>query len=332
MNLSGKLLIWLLVSATVTFAQEQQASCDHMFRFYEDNDVIKLFGDVTDKGYTNGTRLDYYYVKKHPSRFFLDKWLPKAGKKAVNTFGLSLTQVMYTPTDIETTQPSLSDWPYSGALYLSHSLHSSNAEHKYNFQTELIAGVMGPAALAKQVQTGVHKVIASPKPMGWENQYPTDVLLNLNFTAEKQIWQLRNRVEVLAGGQVMAGTMMSGASIYAQVRVGKMTPYFEGWIQQFAKPFSQKNKLQVYLIARPALDWIGYNAILEGGIFNGKSDYYKDKSNTADVNHEISRRLDLGIVCGFGNVSVSFTQRIMPKLVDGFGHQRLGNLSLYVGW
>lgn len=322
--------ILLLLLSFAAGAQDTTAS-RHMFRVYEDNDVIKLFGALSDEGYTNGTRFDYYYTRPVTPRFLPDRIMPKAGAEAVNTYSWSLMQIMYTPEDIRTTEPDISDWPYSGGLFISHGLYSANPVRKFNLQTEIVVGVMGKAAMAEQLQKGIHQLIASPEPLGWQHQYPTDVLLNINMAVEKQVWQYRRRLDILAGVQAMAGTMIDGASVYAQVRLGKMLPYFNGLLPQYVQPFRNRNKLQLYVIARPSLDWVGYNALLEGGVFAGKSDYYK-KEGTPDINQELSRRLDLGLVLGYGNISCSFTQRILSKSVDGFGHQRLGNVSLYIGW
>jgi hypothetical protein len=319
----------LLAFAMPSYAQDMQYK--HMLRAYEDNDIIKLFGDISDKGYTNGTRFDYYYVKDHKSNFFIDNWMPKAGPQSVNTFGIGLMQTMYTPEDLTLKDPDVSDWPYTGALFLSHSLNSSNPVKTYSLNTEIIAGVMGKASMAEQMQKTIHKIIASDEPMGWDKQYPTDVLLNLNFSLEKQLWHYGHVLEVIGGGEGMAGTMINGASLYGFIRIGKIQPYFNGFIQQYTKPFHQKNKLQIYMIIKPALDWVGYNAVLQGGVFNGRSDYYQT-AERAPVNNSISRRLDLEMVAGYGCASISFTQRIMPRLVDGFSHQRLGNISLHIAW
>ena len=34
--------------------------------------------------------------------------------------------------------------------------------------------VVGPAALGREIQSGWHKLIDSPKPMGWHNQIPNE--------------------------------------------------------------------------------------------------------------------------------------------------------------
>ncbi|WP_157977101.1 lipid A deacylase LpxR family protein [Taibaiella helva] len=308
---------------------QQEMPYRHALRGYEDNDLIKIFGPTSDKGYTNGTRFDYYFVKDS-SRFFLDKLMPKAGKQAVNTYALGLMQTMFTPSDLNATEPDVSDWPYTGALFLSYSQHSSNAEKGYNLQTELIAGVMGPASMAEQLQTVIHKLINSAKPMGWDKQYPTDILLNLNLSLEKRLWRYGGWLDVTGGGQAMLGTMLDGASLYGLVRIGKMNDYFDGLLPQFVS--RKKHKLQAYITARPSLEWVGYNAVIEGGVFAGRSDYYRGKDQRISSNHSISRRLDLAAVLAYGPLSVTFTQRIMPRLIDGLNHERLGNISLYVAW
>lgn len=327
-----KVFLSLCLSLPGLTSKGQDTACRHMIRIYEDNDLIKVLGDISDKGYTNGTRFDFYYLQKKDSRFFLERIMPKAGKQSVNTFGISLMQTMFTPEDLSATEPDVSDWPYTGALTLSYSLHAANPVKQYNLQTEIVGGVMGKAAMAEQLQKVIHKLINSGEPMGWDKQYPTDVLLNLNMSLEKMLWQYKGVLEIMGGGQAMLGTMLNGASLYGQIRIGKMLPYFDGFIQQYARPFKQKNKLQLYAIARPSFDWIGYNAVLEGGLFAGKSDYYKGKEAQVSPNRSISRRLDLGLVLGYGQVSFSFTQRIMPRLVDGLNHERLGNISLHIAW
>jgi lipid A 3-O-deacylase len=324
-------VLFLLIALQTTASAQADSGYRHMFRVVDDNDVFKLVGDVSDKGYTNGTSIEYYYIKDHTSKFFLDKWMPKAGSNAVNTFGLSLTQDMYTPTELSTTEPDVKDWPYSGGLYLTHTLHSTNPLKKYNIQTEILGGVMGKAALDKQMQTFIHSMIASDKPLGWDKEYPTDVLLNLNFQYEHALWTFHDYLEIIGGGRAMVGTMLDGASVYGYVRLGKMVPYFDGFISRFARGFHQKNHLQFFLFAKPTLDWIAYDAILQGGVFQGKSDYYKSP-DAIKTDHNISRAISYGAALEFGCVSVSFAQATMPRQVDGIHHERLGSVALQVAF
>jgi hypothetical protein len=159
-----------------------------IFRVYEDNDFFNINGHGTDKSYSDGTRLDFFYQKKNKSRFFLDKLMPNAGDSSKNIYGWSLMQIMITPTDICAKEFQHNDYAYAGALFALHSLYSYNAQKKYGFQTEILAGVRGPASFAKQVQTGVHELIDYQKPEGWDNQLRNMPLGKHKFHGRKTIF------------------------------------------------------------------------------------------------------------------------------------------------
>jgi lipid A 3-O-deacylase len=271
------LLLFLLLAGRSErlFAQAGQDPDDRptrLFRIYEDNDFLNAYGRGTDNAYTNGTRLDLFYTKKRPSRFIIDRLMPKAGDSSVNVFGWGIMQVMFTPNNLAAANYQENDYPYSGALFSTHTLYSYNPVKKYDIQTELVLGVMGPAALAKQTQDLIHGLIQNQKPMGWGNQLGTGALVNIDMTVEKQLasWgssqsshssrssQLSGLsgssrsfrssqtseslypaadapiVEVIGGAQVFAGTMMNGLGLYPLIRVGLMNAYFQGLLGQLS--------------------------------------------------------------------------------------------------
>jgi len=322
------IFLFMLICGTA-FAQP-----DHLFRLYEDNDFINIAGKGTDKGYTNGTRFDYFYRPKAPSRFFLDKWFPTAGADAVNTFSYSLMQVMLVPKDISKPQPDKNDWPYAGALVISHSMYSSHPDRKQAIQTEITAGVIGPLSLAEQLQTWVHSIIGYTRPRGWDKQMPNDVLLNINVQAEKMIWQPGRALELMGGGQVQAGTMLDGASLHLLLRTGNMRPYFDSYFDQFASARGRGRRLQYYLFVKPAIQWWTFNALLQGGIFSGKSRYYAgiDSKGQSPSLKNITGTVDIGIVLVMGNVSLSVIQKELSPLIHQVADQAIGNISLTVSW
>ena len=167
-----------------------------LFRLFEDDDYFNIRGKGTDRSYSDGTRLDFFYEKKNKSRFFLDKLMPNAGDSSRNIYGWSVMQIMVTPSKISAKEYLPNDYAYAGALFAMHSLYSYNAQKKYSLQTEFLAGVRGPESFAEQVQTGVHRLINYKKPKGWDNQLRTMPLLNMHFAAEKQflsvgtLWKL----------------------------------------------------------------------------------------------------------------------------------------------
>jgi len=311
------------------------AQTDHLFRVYEDNDFINVAGKGTDKGYTNGTRFDYFYNRKTPARLFVDKWFPTAGAGSVNTFSYSIMQVMLVPNDLSRTLPDKHDWPYSGSLVIAHSLYSAQPAEKWALQAELTAGVIGPIALARETQTLVHSLIRYTKPKGWAVQMPTDVLLNLSVQGEKLFWQPGKALELMGGAQVQVGTMLDGASLHVLIRAGHMEPYFNGYLQQFASARNTGHRrLQYYFFLRPAVQWWNFNALLEGGLFRGKSGYYAgtDSRGESPSLRRIAATVDVGLVLVLGNFGLSFTQREMSPLIHSVSDQTIGNISLTLAW
>lgn len=241
--------------------------------------------------------------------------------------------MMFTPKDLSRRVPDKDDYFYSAGLFATHSLHSSNAVKRYNIQSEVMMGVMGPPALGRQAQTLMHQVIQDQKPMGWGSQLKTDVLLNLNLTVEKQLGRYKQLLEWIGGAQYFGGTALNGVATYMLFRFGKMTPYFNGFISQYTKD-TRKNRSQLYLILRPSAEFIVTNALIEGGVFTDNNEYTPEggKKPRGPENNKLIGSIDYGFVIASGKLSFSFTQRTMTPLIKGLKHHQVGNLSLYLAW
>lgn len=328
-------LMGFFICVSLVHAQEQPAYA-HLFRFYYDNDFINVAGKGTDRWYTGGIRLDYFYTKKDPSPSFLNRWMPRAGTDAVNTYGWSLMQMAYTPDQIKKTDPDVNDYPYAGGLFLVHTLHSSDPVKKMILQTELIGGLLGPYSYAAETQEGIHRWIHYQLPMGWDYQMRTDLLLNLNLTAERSVWEAGKWLEVNAGGNIRLGTMEDAANIYGMIRVGKMSPYYDGYLSQYGSPRANKpHRSQMYLTIKPGLSITAYNAFVDGGVFTGRPDYYRTSHEGADpyiTDKGIHPFADAGLVYTSGKTSVSLSQNVMAPLVKGLPLHPFGNFSFTVSW
>jgi hypothetical protein len=313
--------------------QAQDREPDKLARIYEDNDFLNITGNGTDNSYTNGTQFDFFYRKEKRSRFFIDQLAPKAGDSSINIFGWSLTQLMVTPNDISTSVYQPDDYPYAGALYITHSVYSYNAVKKYSFRTEVIAGIRGPASFAKEVQTFIHSVIKYQEPEGWNNQLSTYPLVNINFTAEKQLFAVSNFIEVIGGTQLAAGSFVDAISFYPLIRVGRMVPYFNGLFSQYGSGYTRSKKIntQFYLVAKPASTFVLHNALLHGE----RIDYNPDVDDGKETGRRIRHRLtdiQFGAVLAHGNVSLSYLQTHSTEYNKGLYHHNWGNFSLYYRW
>jgi lipid A 3-O-deacylase len=321
------LLLMLMALSLNAMAQRQPV---YMFRIYEDNDLFTLRG--SDRGYTNGTRLDIFYRKAKPSKSVFNKLLLKAGDSSINTYSWSGMHMMYTPADIEATKPDPVDYPYSGSMFVSHALHSSNAQRKYLIQTEWIIGVMGKYAYGEQLQSYVHRITKSPEPMGWDHQLSPALLVNLNVSLEKSLLQ-RKHIEAMYGTSVALGTMRDGIKFYTTLRLGKMAPYFSGFIEQHAA-YNNTSRLKSYLIVRPAFDIVLHNTLIEGNVF--KRGIFTSDSNeqhapvAAPVVNRFLTSADIGWVVSFESVSASFTYKLSSPDIKGESPHAIGNISLTI--
>lgn len=161
--------------------------------------------------------------------------MPNAGDSSKNVYGWSLMQIMVTPTKISAKEYQPNDYTYAGAMFALHSLYSYNAKKKYSFQTEFLAGVRGDLHLLesryKEDFTGL-SIIKSP----W------GLLININFTAEKQFVSVGDFMEINGGTLVRAGSFMDGFFMYPMIRIGQMSPYFDGYLNQFGS-FEEKENV-----------------------------------------------------------------------------------------
>jgi len=324
-----------LVLLSIPFAggAQRNTSTNTMFRFYEDNDFINLRGSGTDEAYTNGTRLDIFYEKENANKKFLNRWMPKAGKNAINTYGWGIMQLMYTPRDISTSLSAPKDYNYAGALFAIKSLHSSNARKKYSLHTELYLGTIGPNSFAKESQIAIHKLINYQRPNGWDNQVSSKFVLNINLTAEKMLFQKNNSIELIGGSKIMAGTMTNAISLYSLLRVGKMNPYFNGFINRYhtATIKSNAEQWQANVIFRPVIEYQFFNTLISGNRIKNNS----NKAETDVVKSEISAKpvpnhfiygFDYGFSLTCNTTTLAITQKVESAAIQGVRHHEVGNI------
>ncbi len=319
--------IYFLLSTFYTEikAQTTEKAPHKLLRIYEDNDFLNVRGKGTDEAYTNGTRIDFFYTKKH-SHFFLERIFPKAGDSAINVYGWALTQLMFTPRDISKTENQPDDYPYSGALFASHSMYSYNPLKKYSLQSEILLGVRGPASLAKEAQKLIHRLIHYQQPMGWQNQLKNKVVANINFIAEKQLFAVGNAMEVMAGTQVAAGTLVNSVGIYPKIRFGKMAPYFNGNISQYSASSKQGHKTQVYFTVQPEIIFSASNGLLENSENNADN---KARGFTNDKISPVVYLLNASVVVVKKRFGISFTQNFTSAMMEHLYSHQVGNISLY---
>ena len=161
------------------------AESERFFSAQYENDLITP--NNRDRYYTNGVQFSLLIKEEPPKPLaFVSKLTPfyEEGEE-LNLVKYTLGQKMFTPDDIEIPTLQVNDRPYAAYLYFGASVLSQiyhSDQFTYGNQFEVTLGVVGPAALGKQTQTEVHKVMGSPIPQGWGNQLKNEPVLGLSYT------------------------------------------------------------------------------------------------------------------------------------------------------
>ncbi len=336
----------LVLCAFQLFGQnESNHSTVYMLRAYEDDDYFNDIGMGTDKAYTSGEQLNLFYNLNHKPGFFLDKILPKAGDSSINTYSLGLMQMMYTPDYLTTSYYVYNDYSYAGADFAKHSLYSYNPKKKYDLQTELVLGIMGPSSFAGTAQHWLHTVLQDTAiPNGWGNQYRNAVLANINFTIEKEIVSNKG-FQAIGRAQISAGTMFDAIELGTSIYIGKMNPYFNGFMGHFSNSYTDKcyNKIQLYIMLKAAGQYVRYSAMIQGGMFSPQpmvktiivSGQSKETVYVEKPKQEIENFVGIaeyGPVITYKHWAASWTQTYSTPVLKNVYSYIYGNMSIYYSW
>jgi lipid A 3-O-deacylase len=315
----------LLLVTYANYTNAQPVNEKHSLRILWDNDFINVRGDGTDRYYTNGMRIDYFYTKKQKAKF-PSSLLLNISDDNNNIYGWGLAQFMFTPRNIAVPDIQYNDRPYAGALYSIHSLQSIDKNKKIKVTSEIGLGVIGPLSFAKETQTWAHRVINYTKPEGWHNQVPNDIILNYNISIEKQILQPSKNLLVVGIIETFSGTTYNAAGAGFMLRVGKFNNYFDN-ISLSQK--NNKSKSQLYVFMKPAIRVVLSNALLQGGLINQISPQNTGYVLSKDQIERLIVLYDVGVTFERPKYSVTITQKFIGAEFKGQYTQEFGNFTMH---
>lgn len=177
-------LLWVHPLSANEVVEESEATAGTFSLFFEND----LFGG-TDANYTNGIKFNWVSpdLTRYRDSGRIPSWaLPMVKKLPFihrsglqRNVGLGIAQKIFTPRDTDASQLLEQDRPYAGWLYLSAAFHNKNLRRLDSMEVQL--GVVGPAALGRQSQNGVHKIRGIEKANGWDNQLSNELGLVLVY-------------------------------------------------------------------------------------------------------------------------------------------------------
>jgi hypothetical protein len=323
---SFRLIFLLILVIYVTKVAGQPRNEKHSFRIMWDNDYINLRGDGTDRYYTNGIRLDFFYTKKQKANF-PSSLLFNISENNNNVYGWGLAQFMFTPKNINVSYIQYNDRPYAGALYSIHSLQSIDKSKQIKVTSEIRFGVIGPLSFAKETQTWVHDAFNFTKPLGWDNQVPNDIMLNYNINIEHQM--LRPSTNMLVTGNIEAffGTVYNAAGSGFMLRLGKFNNYLEDFSELLEKGNGQ---FQLYVFMKPSARVVLSNALLQGGLIYQMGSQKNAYTLSKDQIERLLVLYEAGVTYENKNFSITISQKFIGPEFKGQYTQEFGNLTMQI--
>jgi len=292
------------------------------FKNSEGNQYIRLDYDndyftKADEYYTQGVTLEL----AHPAfkHFILSKLLLKPKNTDV-IYGLRLDAYGYTPTSIDSGYILKGDRPYSANISLGTFATAVDTVKCQTIATTFIIGLMGPADGGELFQKYIHQVTGNSLPQGWQYQIQNDLILDYQINYEKELLTYQNMFLLNATSMLRVGTHNDKLSAGFNCMVGN----FNDRYRSVATTKADHRKIQYYLYAQVLGSVIGYDATLEGGLFN-KSSVYTISPN------DISRftfQADAGIVVSYKRVYAEYSQAVLTKEFNTGYYHRWGGLRI----
>ena len=212
---------------------------DANLTFYLDNDLFAS----EDEDYTNGVRLSWVSGSRDPEEFgWLQRQLQDLTGDAESrklfrrlsgfedpaaleySYGFSLTQLMFTPEDLEALSAPPGERPYAAWLGVDLSLHAKDANALNSVSVAI--GTTGPNALGEETQDLVHDIRGFRKFQGWDSQIPGEMTINLYSTQRRRLSLVQGSFSVdgFTEWRLALGNYLTGASVGGLLRFGWNLP------------------------------------------------------------------------------------------------------------
>jgi hypothetical protein len=297
----------------------QQADTLRLLRSVEiayENDLLAVpINGRTDYYYTGGTFVEFNLpcLRKNP----LSKILLELPGGRDESFGITVGNLGFTPTNIRSDSILLDDRPFSATLYIGFNRASCNPVKQLRLVSELDLGVIGPLAFGYETQKFIHAHTNNPEPHGWQFQVENDVYVNYFLRLEKGLLAKKRVVDVVAHGFMNAGTIYTNAGLGLTFCAGRMDHYFS------APGFSKR--LQLWAYARTEGKVIARDATLQGGIFTNSVYVVAPENMRRSLLSET-----VGIVFAYKRIRVDYYNVFLgPEFKNGRKHA-WGHLGVQV--
>ena len=301
-------------SANGAFPSMITLSRESFLRISFDNDIL----DYTDRFYTNGIRIEIIApgLRSNP----LTRLLVPFRGNGTNHYGLAIVQNMYTPSTTKIGGILYGDRPYAAYLYVGSFKISSDPVSHYRQTSSIDLGIIGPNSYGEWVQRTFHNSVpTNDEPLGWEYQVQNDAVINYDVALEKGLVNEKH-IEVIATGSGCLGTLYTNLAAGVQFRGGLLNPYFSnlGVARKSVLTRQGLRRVQCFFFVKGTGRLVGYDATLQGGMFNHSSVYLIPGSQVSRAVFQGSGGLSLS----FDGIRLDLEQFLLsPEFRNGWWHK-----------
>ncbi len=231
--------------------------------------------------------------------------------------GFSVIQNIYTPTNPDTSSILYGDHPFSAYLTIGQFRETYDLTRKIHIKSEFDIGVIGPASFGGQVQSSIHEI----EPVGWRNQVKNDIVINYSFMIEKGLLN-SSLFELNTLGRASVGTLYNKAGGGLNLRFGKFLPFYHGP----SSIFENKNpggRYQFWIFSKTIVDFIAYDATLQGGMFTQNNAYVLSGS---DINRLVLQA-SVGVAVYYNSIGLEYEHFYLSPRFKGANHFGWGSIK-----
>lgn len=279
------------------------------FRFNYDNDYFA----ATDANYTQGYNLELvspFFKTNHFNYLFYKP------KETEIRYGLSVEHIGYTPTRYELPDIQFGDRPFAAAIMLKSFIIAINQEKNSRFTSSFSLGIIGSGAFGKEMQVAIHKATGNKIPLGWKHQIKNDIVINYGMGYEKQMLRYQDLFSLQVQANAKVGTLFTNASVGVNATFGIINNSFSST--------NQKHGFKLYAYTQPILNIIGYDATLQGGVFNNTSPYTISSSNI----ERFTGQLNYGIVLKSKTLYFEYARSVITREFSSGNSYKWGGVKI----
>lgn len=287
------------------------------FRLHYDNDFFAR------------AKTDYYYTQGYSfevgSPVFRHNPLSKLLLHLKGTepaYGLAFEHFGFTPTSIRSNEILVGDRPFAGVILLKSFATSVDRERRQRLSVVLSTGMIGPVAFAGRMQAAIHRRTGNIDPQGWQYQIRNDVAINYELRHERQLVKVPRVLSIHSNAQLRVGTLSDKAQAGFTLTLGK----FDSPLTS-AKRSSERN-FQFYLYSQSLGAVVGYDATLQGGLFNRNSPYTLKASELK----RFTFQNNYGIVVSFWKIYAEYYRTYLSQEFKSGREHSWGGVKLGVAF